>query len=674
MNILTCLACLSPAKIHGLSTPSPPPQPSSSSAPSTLGGRNNNEHLFDSLVDRNAQQNSPPPNQEVGEEKHPNPVTNLFHRFFPNHHDGSGGSRLSLTNILPDFTFAIPNINLPDMSFTSSMFTKLNSHEKYQQIEDFDVGLAKDIEEALLLANSNLAGAEGLSGDGKGNASFDAKRNELLNRHREDSNSSRDRRVDSLESKEKSKIPLFNENNVADWDLADLKQRRIHTGKQNVSGESQVNAQDAKPSLFQETNAAHQQMTRLGRNYLVDAQIIDNHVIAREAKPSLFQETNVAIQALSKFNSRNDAITIDNFANAADVKENYIDRRITSYNRRNDLNNKRLASLLDGSGVVSNHRKMDMQSAMRHDFTRSMARKVDAAAASAQAAWNDGSLHHYALHRSRIPQQRDNLVGSSPGTHGFAGVDTMKSSTYEIGEVEDSKLDGNFCYEHANIAADRSVISDESIHANGGTTVDDDSVNNTTSSRKIFVTERALELARTLKFDVCDVFKFKMNELNLDFDGKSVDVEIATVTVNDVRDYLDQRYEQLMLMVSMNKVDQRQAPRTRKDMNINGRRMMNCKSGNNGHENRARTEDSFDWREGEFPPNESKLLLWSRRQQQQHHHLQRQIQPLNHFRHMQNNHRDGAARLVRRTDWMNRQRSDDDIIMSTDVQRKFMNP
>ena len=666
VNILACLACLTPpAKIHGLSAPSPAPQPSSSSAASTLGGRNNNEYHFASLaslMDRNALQNSPPPNQEVGEEEHPNPITNLFHRFFPNHRDEpAGGSRRSLPNILSDFTFAIPNINLPDMSFTSPMFPNLNRHEKYQRVEDFDVGLAKDIEEALLLANSNIASVGELDGDGKGNNSvLHSRRNESLNRHQEDSSSS-DSRVYSWDSKEKSKIPLFNENNVADWDLADLKQKRIHTGQQNVSSESHVNARDAKPSLFQETNAAHQQLTRLGRNYMVDAQIIDNHVIARESKPSLFRETNAAIQTLSKFNSRNDAI--DNFMNAADVKENYIDRRIMGYNRRNDLNNKRLASLLDGSGVMSNDRNEDMQSAMRYDLTRSKAREVEAATATAQVAWNDGSLHSHALNRNRISQQRDTLDGSSPDTYGFAGVDAMKASTYDICDVGN----GSFRYEHANIAADRSVISDESIHAKVGTTVNDDSVNYTTSSRKIFITERALELARNLKFDVSDIFQYKMNELNLDFDGKSVDVEIATVTENDVRDYLDQRYEQLILMVSLNKVDQRQAPRTRKDMNNYGRRTTNYGSGN------------FDWREDEFPTNESNLRPWSQRLQQQ-----QQLPPLNSFCHRQNincnNHRDGEARVVRRTDWMNRLRSNDDSTMSTDphrdreTQSKFINP
>ena len=509
--------------------------------------------------------------------------------------------------------------------------------------------------------------------------------------------------------------PLFHENNVADWDLVGLKPKRHHRpaaeggrGHVRVNGsvESHEIAREAKPSLFHETNAVHQKkmLTRgtLDHNNVVDAQI-DNYVVAQrgggETKPSLFQETNAAIQHFPKFSatSRIDAITIDNFANAADVKENDISRRnsIMGQDRRNDFNDK---DLLHGSETMSNSRHQGTRRAMRHDLTMSNAREVDAAMSIAQRAWDYGSL--------RIPQQqRDALVDrsnhSSPYMHGYDGVDATRFRTPVVAAAnEDDRFkDDTRSDQASSYTTDKSVISDQAIHKNGsnvanvkanssvGSVIDDGSVDYyNTNARKIFITERALELARSLKFEVGDIFQFKANELQLDLGSGGVDIESATVNENDVREYLDRKYEQLINMMNSSNVDQRHALRTRTKTNNNDRRNMTYGSDSKTF-GPKRIEDSFEWMEEESPLYESNLRPRSQRNrqqqrlQQQQQQQQQQLQIPNSILHKQHvnfsNPRDDTAQVDRRTDWMNRRRSDDEIISTNpnwNPRTKFMNP
>jgi hypothetical protein len=68
----------------------------------------------------------------------------------------------------------------------------------------------------------------------------------------------------------------------------------------------------------------------------------------------------------------------------------------------------------------------------------------------------------------------------------------------------------------------------------------------------VFVTEKALVLARSLKLDIFDIFwNKKGHEFDLDEGSNGVDVEMAIVTEGDVREYLDRRYDWLISSISM---------------------------------------------------------------------------------------------------------------------------
>lgn len=505
---------------------------------------------LESLMERIMKQKHPSP--FGGEEEHKKKtITNLFQHFFSKHLSGS--SRPLLPNII------LPTINLPNiMSFPSSrIFSKLNIHEKYQRGGDFDVGLAKDIEEALLLAANDRATIGGsLSGGGGGN------KNSVFG-----STGSSDGRGDDNS-----------------WESNETPQRH-HQGETNVNrSESHFIARGVKPSLFQETNAAHQKVTRLGQRAVVDAQS-DNYVVAREAKPSLFQETNAA--GANKKNPhkanrhhRINALSINNnFVNVADVKENYTRRRNSFMGDDQimvGLNDEMSASSFDGSDVlIRNTKNQDTRNAMRHDTMMSTQQEVDAATAAAQTAW-DNSLHFYAINRNRSPQQQDTKVDRSK----YSSPDIYGYDSYGVVEDEDGERDDFSHYDHPNISATANSVTigetkqhwweenSQSAHgtddeASVGKVIGDGSLHRNTSSRRIFITERALALAQSLQFDVRKIFQFKMNVLNLDIYGRRVDIENLTVTENDVREYLDRRYEKLMLKMSMNNLDQHEALRKR---------------------------------------------------------------------------------------------------------------
>ncbi len=500
------------------------------------------------------QQHPSPVQEEGGEDEHRKrkTMTNPFRRSFSKHPSSGSSSNIPLQ--LPNII--LPSIHLPDiLSFPMfRMFSKLNSHDKYQRVEDFDVGLAKDVEEALLLVDNDRASVGGsLSGGGGGN-----------------------------------KNSVFGSDS---WESDETPQRH-HQGETNNNvnrRESHFIVRGVKPSLFHETNnAAHQKVTRLGQRDVVDAQSDTYDVVAREAKPSLFQETNAAGASKkhphkASRHHRINALSINNnFVNVADVKENY-SRRRNSFMGDDQimvgLNEKISASSFDGSDVlIRNTKNRNTQNAMRHDTVMSTTQhEVDAATAAAQTAW-DNSLHFYAMNRSRSPQQQDTKVDrgqfSSPDSY-------VRYDSYGVVEDEDGERDDFSHHDHPNISATANSVTigetnqahwweenGQSAHgtddeASVGKVIGDGSLHCNTRSRRIFITERALALAQSLRFDVRKIFQFKMNVLNLDIDSRRADIENFTVTENDVREYLDRRYEKLMLRMSMNNLDQHEALRKR---------------------------------------------------------------------------------------------------------------
>jgi len=86
---------------------------------------------------------------------------------------------------------------------------------------------------------------------------------------------------------------------------------------------------------------------------------------------------------------------------------------------------------------------------------------------------------------------------------------------------------------------------------------------NNQNSKKVVITDSALELARSLKLDIYEIFRHKQRDLDVDItDGGG---NQATVNESDVRDYLDRRYDHLFSKLATEKKERRQQQSRRRE-------------------------------------------------------------------------------------------------------------
>ena len=145
-------------------------------------------------------------------------------------------------------------------------------------------------------------------------------------------------------------------------------------------------------------------------------------------------------------------------------------------------------------------------------------------------------------------------------------------------------------------------------------------------SGRIFITKKALVLARSLKLDVYDIFwNKKEHNFGTDEDRNGADVEMAIVTEGDVREYLDRRYDRLISMISMEDSERRSEPRAR-NQSFNGEKSNNHGRNDNtdlGLHKWKESEDVDGLTKARFRPYPSKLqpqpqeLPYQRRLQRQ---------------------------------------------------------
>ena len=153
-------------------------------------------------------------------------------------------------------------------------------------------------------------------------------------------------------------------------------------------------------------------------------------------------------------------------------------------------------------------------------------------------------------------------------------------------------------------------------------------------SGRVFITEKALVLARSLKLDVYDIFwSKKEHNFGTDEDRNGADVEMAIVTEGDVREYLDRRYDRLISMISVEDSERRSDSRA-SNPSFNGAKSSNHGRNDDTDLGLRRTEEVYyhKWKESEdvdgstkarFRPYPSKLqpqtqeLPYQRRLQRQ---------------------------------------------------------
>ncbi|KAL3811362.1 hypothetical protein ACHAXA_000778 [Cyclostephanos tholiformis] len=124
-----------------------------------------------------------------------------------------------------------------------------------------------------------------------------------------------------------------------------------------------------------------------------------------------------------------------------------------------------------------------------------------------------------------------------------------------------------------------------------------------TSSMRVFITKKALVLARSLKLDVYDIF-LDMKEHALVSD---VAVEMAKVTENDVRDYLDRRCDRLISIISMNDYERIETHMIR-NPRFNGEKNIDYERQNSAYFGLRRAKEVYhrNWRESEDIDNSRK--------------------------------------------------------------------
>jgi len=164
------------------------------------------------------------------------------------------------------------------------------------------------------------------------------------------------------------------------------------------------------------------------------------------------------------------------------------------------------------------------------------------------------------------------------------------------------------------------------------------------NSRKIVITDSALELARSLKLDIYEIFQHKQRDLDVDItDGGE---NQATVNENDVRDYLDRRYERLFSKLATEKKERRQQQSRRREsprglhvrrpppvnlgveISAHGARTRKPEKSDfvaeddfeAFHDNQAKNKDDYGWKTSQFrrhASNHRPQLRRSSEQQQQ---------------------------------------------------------
>eukprot|EP00581_Thalassiosira_minuscula_P019570 CAMPEP_0183722502 /NCGR_PEP_ID=MMETSP0737-20130205/14435_1 /TAXON_ID=385413 /ORGANISM="Thalassiosira miniscula, Strain CCMP1093" /LENGTH=393 /DNA_ID=CAMNT_0025952675 /DNA_START=55 /DNA_END=1236 /DNA_ORIENTATION=+ len=192
------------------------------------------------------------------------------------------------------------------------------------------------------------------------------------------------------------------------------------------------------------------------------------------------------------------------------------------------------------------------------------------------------------------------------------------------------------------------------------------------------MTDSALELAQSLKLDIHEIFQYKKRELSSGYENNGVGEKGTIVMVEDVQEYLDQRYAQLFSMHSTttenkkdeemqehesNRVDPQQprplsrrfleSRRRRSDfgsrgMENNSRRsdlLQESKSSSKDfvqnedwdafYDNHRKNEDAYGWRNSQFRDNDfnyaSKQAHPSQWHQQQMHDRQHRREGLRHY-------------------------------------------
>ena len=215
--------------------------------------------------------------------------------------------------------------------------------------------------------------------------------------------------------------------------------------------------------------------------------------------------------------------------------------------------------------------------------------------------------------------------------------------------------------------------------------VDDISVahDGNSGSGRVFITEKALVLARSLKLDVCDIFwSKKEHTFGTDEDRNGEDVEMAIVTEGDVREYLDRRCDRLISMISVEDSERRSDSRA-SNPSFNGAKSSNHGRNDDTDLGLCRTKEVYyhKWKESEdvdgstkarFRPYPSKLqpqteeLPYQRRLQRQHENHQMIFSPprlssngngynQGKYQSSQRGVDGGEGRIVRQDDFARRQ-------------------
>mmetsp|Transcript_1967 Transcript_1967/g.4246 ORF Transcript_1967/g.4246 Transcript_1967/m.4246 type:complete len:953 (+) Transcript_1967:242-3100(+) len=635
-----------------------PSSPSSSASTSTLSSSSSRQLLIAplySFTEKNAERHGAQQEEDENVQNNNNSlfdsVGNLFQQLFTNAVPNMSMPSTPFPNLnLSDLTSSLPKVHIPDFhipnihDFLASSSIPPKENEKYQQVNDFDANLAKDIEEALQLANdlaaerglgdnsanlakdieealqlaNNLAAKRGLGdmviinttgGGGDSNHvrekkpsmfhennAVEAIKNERLARAARRSSADNKNTFVRESSGEAPKPSLFGENNSANWNQNAPKQKHTPSRQQEgggglktiamkIANENNANVGPKKPSMFRDNNAAttsslpQQKLNRAngptpeGKSYMNTADV-----------KQLFQDNNAANNIpQAKLNRGNNNATPEgkNYANTADVKQHEFGRQSSGYTSRDGLNSRKLDSFVDVAGVKYHAANSKASSyPIRHFDSNPKATEsdsyVDAATAAAKAAWDEASSPFHSSNNNipSPPMQGDTLFSQGRNLS-FATGKKMDRNSNNIDR------DGGYASREASVRGYGIQDMDNGVHGGfqqtpksptsqemnaskreknaqetynrykeyfdgdvGG--VDDSPVHNYNFSRKIFITEQALELARSLKLDIYEIFQYKNDELGLDDEG-------AMVNENDVRDYLDQRYEQLLSVLSTDK-------------------------------------------------------------------------------------------------------------------------
>ena len=425
--------------------------------------------------------------------------------------------------------------------------------KKYENVNDFDIDLARDIEDALNLANklTNDRGLGDVSILSPSTKTTTTSSHHISRGGEDEKNSISD--TNSVQQKEKRTTTMFQEVNAA---AAQGVNKNNHN-KVRVETKKKERRMTPRPStMFEQTNLAS---------------------VVQSEQPK--QTTNKFNKPNSNTSAADNIIMMESYMNVADVKQHTVsmgkqqqqrqwqqkqmdDASVNFFSTDPPRRRSSLQDYVNDANVKKYTRSRDIVNKEAQVVDKRREQRVNDNTSLMDNMGRGGGMF-FATNSARVGRRTKTGDSAARDDHVYSSTtepSLSSSPSQQQPRMQERNEDAHdAAYKRYNEYFESVGGSNNNmdyhipaarVNIHGSSSNNDDP----STKRKIFITEQADELARFLRLDVNEIFQYKRRELDLHEDGTTT-ATAGMVNEDDVRDYLDKRYEQLFSMVSMNDED-----------------------------------------------------------------------------------------------------------------------